>query len=69
MLELFLLGFETLCEESVMSELPPLQGIQHHIDFVHGASLPNLLHYHITLVNHAELHMQILDLLFKVFFQ
>ena len=41
--------------------------IQHAIDFVLGATLPNLLHYRKSLIEHAELQKKVEELLRKGF--
>ena len=47
--------------------LPPMRDIQHAIDLVPRATLPNLRHYRINPIEHAKLQRQIGDLLRKEF--
>ena len=48
-------------------KLPPMQDIQHAIDLVLGATLPNLSHYHLNPSEHVELKSQVDELLQKEF--
>uniref|UniRef100_A0A2N9GGF1 RNA-directed DNA polymerase n=1 Tax=Fagus sylvatica TaxID=28930 RepID=A0A2N9GGF1_FAGSY len=59
--------FQDVFPEDLPDQLPPMRDIQHAIDFVPGATLPNLPHYRLNPTAHAELQRQVDALLQKGF--
>jgi len=57
--------FSEIFQKDLPGELPPMRDIQHAIDLVSEATLPNLLHYRMNPAEHAELQQQIEKLLYK----
>ena len=57
--------FEDVFLEEMPNELPPIRGIEHQIDFVPGATIPNLLAYRSNPEETKELQRQVEDLMSK----
>ncbi|RDX81492.1 hypothetical protein CR513_37815, partial [Mucuna pruriens] len=58
-------NFQDAFSDEVPSDLHPIRGIKHHIDFILGAALPNKLTYRSNPNETKEIQKQVSDLLFK----
>ena len=63
----FLHEFADVFPTELLDQLPPARTIQHFIDFIPGASLPNLPHYRLSPSQSAELQRQVEELLCRGF--
>ena len=55
--------FKDVFPKELSDQIPPMRDIQHAIDFVLGATLPNMPHYRMNLTEHAKLQRQVEELL------
>ena len=55
--------FKDVFPKELFDQIPPMRDIQHAIDFVLRATLPNMPHYRMNLTEHAELQRQVEELL------
>ena len=55
--------FAQVFPDELLNQLSPMRDIQHAIDLVPGATLPNLPRYHLNPIEHTELKRQVDELL------
>ncbi|KAI0528935.1 hypothetical protein KFK09_001479 [Dendrobium nobile] len=68
-IQYLLVDLEDIAPVDLPRQLPPLRTIQHQIDMVSGANLPNLQHYRMSLTEHKAMKQIIDDLLQKQMIQ
>lgn len=57
--------YRDIVVDDLPSELPSMRSINHHIDLIPGASLPNKVTYHMTPTENEEIRKQVQELLDK----
>jgi hypothetical protein len=65
LLKFFCRNFEDVFSDDIPSGLPPIRGIEHQIDFVPGASIPNWPAYRSNPEETKELQRQVGELMSK----
>jgi hypothetical protein len=62
-------NFADIVVDEMPNSLPPIKSINHHIDLIPGASLPNKIEYRLTSRENEEVKNQVQELLDKGFFK
>eukprot|EP00253_Pinus_taeda_P015196 PITA_15196 len=57
--------FSDIVVDDLLDKLPPKRSMSHHIDFIHGASLPNKAAHRMTPKNNKDMGKQVHELLGK----
>jgi hypothetical protein len=65
MIQPLLEEFPDVIPKELPPGLPPMRGIQHHIDLILGSVLPNKLAYRMNPREHEELQRQVVELISK----